>query len=89
MNLVPGVLGAIDMRRSQLDVSLDPVPPGTDVLLLPRDRTAPAWALVLKGANGIGRVPVRCGNQAAGSWRCETAGPAEAFHRVGGRMNAR
>jgi hypothetical protein len=89
MNLVPGVLGAIDMRRSQLDVSLDPVPPGTDVLLLPRDKTAPAWALVLKGANGIGRVPVRCGNQAAGSWRCETAGPAEAFHRVGGRMNAR
>jgi hypothetical protein len=77
------------MRRSQLDVSLDPVPAGTDVLLLPRDGAAPAWALVLKGANGIGRVPVRCGSRNAGSWSCETAGPAEAFHRVGGRMNAR
>ena len=89
MNLVPGVLGVIEMRRSQLDVSLDPVPAGTDVLLLPRDGAAPAWALVLKGANGIGRVPVRCGSRNAGSWSCETAGPAEAFHRVGGRMNAR
>lgn len=90
MNLVPGVLGVIEMRHSQLDVSLDPVPAGTDVLLLPRDGTAPAWALVLKGANGIDRVKLRCGSRAAGgSWSCETAGPAEAFHRVGGRMNAR
>jgi hypothetical protein len=89
MNLVPGMLGVIEMRRSQLDVSLDPVPAGTDVLLLPRDGAAPAWALVLKGTNGIGRVPVRCGSRNAGSWSCETAGPAEAFHRVGGRMNAR
>jgi hypothetical protein len=89
MNLAPGLLGVIDMRRSQLDVSLDPVPAGTDVLLLPRDGATPAWALVLKGANGIGRVPVRCESRNAGSWSCETAGPAEAFHRVGGRMNAR
>lgn len=89
MNLVPGVLGAVEMRRSQLDVSLDPVPGGTDVMLLPRDGAAPAWALVLKGPNGIDRVPVHCGSRNAGSWSCEMAGPAEAFHRIGGRMNAR
>ena len=77
------------MRQSQFDVSLDPVPAGTDVLLLPRDGAAPAWAFALKGSNGIDRAPVRCGSRIAGSWSCETAGPAEAFHRVGGRMNAR
>ena len=89
MNLVPGALGVLEMRRSQLDVSLDPVPAGTDVLLLPRDGAAPAWALILKGVNGIDRVPVRCGDRISGAWNCERAGPADAFHRVGGRMNAR
>lgn len=89
VNLVPGLLGVVEMRRSRLDVSLNDVPPGTDVLLLPRDGAAPAWAFVLKGGNGIDRVPVQCGSRKAGSWNCETAGPAEAFHRVGGRMNAR
>lgn len=89
LNLVPGALGALEMRRSQVDVSLDPVPAGADVLLLPRDGSAPAWALALKGGNGFGRIPVKCGGRSGESWSCETAGPAEAFHRVGGRMNAR
>jgi hypothetical protein len=89
LNLVPGVLGAVDMRKSQLDVSLDPVPEGTDVLLLPRDGAAPTWAFILKGPHGLDRVPVRCGKGTAGSWSCETAGPTETLHRVGGRMNAR
>lgn len=89
LNLVPGVLGALEMRRSQVDVSLEPVPAGTDVLLIPRDGSPPAWALTLKGGNGLTRVPVRCGGRNGASWSCEPAGAAEAFHRVGGRMNAR
>lgn len=88
MNLVPGVLGAVEMRGAQLDVLLDPVPSGSDVLLAPRDGSSPAWALALRGGNGLGRLPVRCSGQ-RGAWSCEPAGPAEAFHRVGGRMNAR
>ncbi len=89
LNLVPGMLGFLEMRKAQVEVSLDPVPAGTDVLLLPRDGTAPAWGLLLKGGNSFDRVPVRCSGRNAGSWSCEKAGPAETFHRVGGRMNAR
>ena len=89
LNLVPGVLGVLEMRRSQVEASLDPVLAGTDVLLIPRDGSPPAWALALKGPNALARVPVRCGGRNAGAWNCEAAGPAEPFHRVGGRMNAR
>jgi hypothetical protein len=89
LNLVPGVLGALVMGRSQLDLSLDQVPAGTDALLIPRDGSAPAWALTLKGGNGLSRVPVRCGGRNGESWSCQVAGPAETFHRIGGRMNAR
>ena len=89
LNLVPGMLGFLEMRQTQVEVSLDHVPAGSDVLLLPRDGTAPSWALVLKGGNSFDRVPVRCSGRNAGSWSCERAGPTETFHRVGGRMNAR
>ena len=89
LNLVPGVLGVLEMRHSQVEASLDPVLAGTDVLLVPRDGSSPAWALALKGPNALARVPVRCGGRNAGAWNCEAAGPAEPFHRVGGRMNAR
>ena len=89
LNLVPGVLGALEMRRASVDVLLDPVPSGTDVLLVPRDGSPPAWGLALRGGNGLARLPVRCGGRDAGVWRCETIGPAQPFHRVGGRMNAR
>jgi hypothetical protein len=89
LNLVPGVLGVLEMRRSQVEASLDPVLAGTDLLLVPRDGSPPAWALALKGPNAFARVPVRCGGRNAGAWSCEAAGPAEPFHRVGGRMNAR
>ena len=87
LNSIPGVLGALDMRNSQLDVSLDPVPAGSDVLLLPRDGSAPVWAFTLRGPNGLARMPVRCTGR-AGAWSCEAAGLAETFHRVGGRVNA-
>jgi hypothetical protein len=89
MNLVPGFLGALEIRHSQVDASLDPVPAGTDVLLVPRNGSPPAWALKLKGPNGLDRVPVKCRGPSAGAWICEAAGPAEPFHRVGGMMNAR
>ena len=89
LNVVPGVPGVLDMRRSQVEVSLDSVPAGADVLLIPRDGSAPAWALVLKGNNGFDRVPVKCGGPSAGAWSCEASAQAEPFHRVGGRMNAR
>lgn len=88
MNVVPGVLGVVEMRKAQLEVLLDPVPRGADVLLLPRDGSAPAWALVLRGGNGIGRLPVRCARE-GNAWTCDPAGQAELFHRVGGRMNVR
>ncbi|MGH9398865.1 MAG: hypothetical protein ACRD00_00745 [Thermoanaerobaculia bacterium] len=88
LNLVPGVLGVLDMRRTQVEVQLDPVPAGADILLLPGDGSAPSWALALKGFNGIARIPVQCAGR-TGAWSCEPAGPAEAFHRVGGRVNAR
>ncbi len=89
MNMVPGILGVLEMRRSQVEVSLDPVPTGADVLLIPRDGSSPAWALVLMGPNGLTRMPVKCGGRSAGAWSCEAAGPTEPFHRVGGRLNAR
>jgi hypothetical protein len=89
LNLIPGVLGALEMRRSQVDVSLDPVPARTDVLLIPRDGSSPAWAFTLKGGNSLDRVPVRCGGRNGEAWTCEAAGPGEAFHRIGGRVNAR
>jgi hypothetical protein len=89
MNLVPGILGVLEMRRSQVEVSLDPVPAGADVLLVPRDGSSPVWALALMGPNGLTRLPVKCSSRSAGAWSCEAAGPAESFHRVGGRLNAR
>jgi hypothetical protein len=88
VNQVPGVLGVVEMRKAQLEVLLDPVPRGADVLLLPRDGSAPAWALVLRGGNGIARLPVHCARD-GGAWNCDPTGPAELFHRVGGRMNVR
>jgi hypothetical protein len=88
VNLVPGVLGVVEMRKAQLEVLLDPVPRGADVLLLPRDGSTPAWALVLRGGNGIARLPVRCARD-GNAWNCDPDGPAELFHRVGGRMNVR
>jgi hypothetical protein len=88
MNLVPGALGVVEMHKAQLEVLLDPVPSGADVLLLPRDGSAPAWALVLRGGNGIARLPVRCARDGS-AWTCDPTGPGELFHRVGGRMNVR
>jgi hypothetical protein len=88
VNLVPGVLGVIQVRQAELEVLLDPVPSGSDVLLVPRNGSAPTWALALRGGNGLARLPVRCSGD-RGAWKCESAGPAVVFHRVGGRMNAR
>jgi hypothetical protein len=88
MNVVPGILGVVEMRKAQLEVLLDPVPRGADVLLLPRDGSAPGVALSLRGGNGIARLPVRCARDGS-AWSCDPTGPAELFHRVGGRMNVR
>jgi len=88
VNLAPGALGVVEMRKAQLEVLLDAVPSGSDVLLVPRDGSRPAWALALRGGNGLARLPVRCEGD-RGAWNCDPAGPPEVFHRVGGRVNAR
>lgn len=72
--------------KSEVSLDISRAPEGVDVLLIPRDGSAPTLGIALRGANAILRVPVVCSGR---DLICQTKGPGELLHRVGARVNLR
>lgn len=85
---VPG-LGAIVFGGTQVSIRFQGAPEGTDLLLAPRDGSPPNWALALRGANVLLRVPVRCGQAGPPPGDCRPAGAGEVLRRIGSQLNVR
>ncbi|MGE5277161.1 MAG: hypothetical protein ACM3SU_09215 [Acidobacteriota bacterium] len=81
--------GAVRIGDTELSLRLEGAPEGTDLLLLPRDTGAAAWALTLRGPNALLRVPVRCAPGGPAGSDCRIAGESQAFRRVGSQLNVR
>ncbi|HYB53035.1 MAG TPA: hypothetical protein VEG84_04135 [Thermoanaerobaculia bacterium] len=81
--------GAIRFGDAEFALRLDGAPPGTDLLLVPRNGAPPVWALTLRGPNGLARIPVACAPAQAGGQECRTEGDGEVFRRLGSKMNVR
>lgn len=78
----------IGKQRFLLDIAR--APEGSDLLLVPRDGSAPKTALQLRGPDVFARLPVTCETHAtAQSGSCRLAGPGENFRRVGSQVNSR
>lgn len=75
----------LQIGKNRYRVEIESSPAGLDALALAADGGS-SFGVKLRGPNALERVPVRCG---AGGHDCRTAGPAERFHRVGARLNAR
>jgi hypothetical protein len=69
-------------------VDLENARPPFDVLLLPTGRAGRPWGLVLKGANGLERVPAACTGEPPRP-PCRADGEAETLRRLGARLNVR
>ena len=71
-------------------LDLEAAAPPFDALLLPLDAKGGGrpWGLVLKGQNGLERVPLACSGTPARP-PCRADGPAEAMRRLGARVNVR
>jgi len=75
-------------QRGRLDIAQ--APQGSDVILLPRDGSAPRVALLLRGPNVLTRMPVTC--EPAKTTRpeaCRVSGAGDSFRRVGSQLNTR
>jgi hypothetical protein len=59
-----------------------------DALLLPLDAAGRPWGVVLKGQNGLERVPLTCTGAPARP-PCRAEGEAETLRRLGARVNVR
>ena len=70
-------------------VDLDGAAPPFDVLLLPTAPGGRPWGLVLKGANGLERLPVACEGGPSPRPPCRGDGQPETLRRLGARLNAR
>lgn len=62
------------------------VPP-VDLILQPTDARGRPWGLVLKGPNGLERIPYACAGEGS-ALSCRADGPAERLRRIGSRVNA-
>ena len=69
-------------------IDLEGAAPPLDARLLPVDRDGRAWGIVLKGQNGLDRVPLAC-TGAPPRPSCRTDGAAETLRRLGARVNVR
>ncbi|MGH9368503.1 MAG: hypothetical protein ACRD3M_12600, partial [Thermoanaerobaculia bacterium] len=85
---IPGA-GAVRFGGAEVSLSLDRAPEGADLLLVPRDGSAPLWALRFRGPNAISRLPVLCAEEGADARNCRIAGAGEALKRVGSQLNVR
>ncbi len=78
----------IGKQRFLLDIAR--APQGSDLLLLPRDGSAPKMALQLRGPDVFARLPVTCETQTmAQTGGCRVTGRGENFRRVGSQVNSR
>ena len=59
-----------------------------DALLLPLDTPGRSWGIVLKGHNGLERIPVACTGKPPRP-PCRADGPPETLRRTGARINVR
>ena len=59
-----------------------------DALLLPLDTGGRSWGIVLKGQNGLERIPVACKDKPARP-PCRADGAPETLRRTGARINVR
>ena len=59
-----------------------------DVVLLPVEGTGPSWGIVLKGANGLERVPLDCEGSPPRP-PCRANGDPESLRRLGAQVNVR
>ena len=76
--------------KSEVSLSIAGAPPGVDALLLPRDGSLPSFGILIRGADALIEVPVRCAPSGdAGARRCEPGGPGATLRRVGARLNVR
>jgi hypothetical protein len=64
------------------------VAPPVDLVLHPVDAKAHPWGLVLRGPNGLDRIPYACDGDAP-TRACRATGPAERLRRIGARVNVR
>jgi hypothetical protein len=71
-------------------LDLEGARPPFDALLLPLETRGGArpWGVVLKGQNGLERVPLACSGTPARP-PCRADGPAETLRRLGARVNVR
>ena len=75
---------AIRIGGKAFSPSIARAPSGTDVLLVPRDGSAPSSALRLRGPDSFHETPVRC---RSGAGLCEVFGPEILWRRAGARLN--
>jgi hypothetical protein len=69
-------------------VDLDAAAPPLDALLLPLDAAARPWGLVLRGQNGLERIPLACTGKPPRP-PCRASGDEETLRRLGARVNVR
>ncbi|MFY9551125.1 MAG: hypothetical protein WAU32_08250, partial [Thermoanaerobaculia bacterium] len=69
----------IDMERAAAPI---------DLLLLPDAGAGRPWGIVLRGPNGLDRIPLACAGEAA-ALACRPDGDAETLRRIGARVNVR
>jgi len=82
--------GVIEFGKQRVTLDIAKAPAGADILLVPRDGSAPKTALQLRGPDLFARLPVTCETPAAAQpARCQVAGRGENFRRVGSQVNAR
>ncbi len=74
--------------RDLYGVDVDGAATPFDALLLPVEAGGRPWGIVLKGQNGLERVPVACAGSPPGP-PCRGAGAAEALRRIGALLNVR
>ena len=78
---------AVRLGGKDFFLSIPRAPSGTDVLLLPRDGSAPSFAIRLRGPDSFHETPVRCRPDPKGGYACEVSGPDRAWRRAGARLN--
>ena len=72
-----GALYRVDMEHAAAPV---------DLLLLPDGASGRPWGVVLRGANGIERIPLVCTGEGA-AFACRNDGDGEILRRMGARVN--
>jgi hypothetical protein len=80
----------VDFGQTRVYLSIPRAPQGSDLLLLPHDRSMPQTALLLRGPDSLTRLPVTCsGANPPAPGACQVTGPGELFHRLGASVNVR